>query len=265
MCWSLFKKELRSGCKLALIFAAVLSMYTLVIITMFDPELGESLRLMEQSMPELFALFDMQQDGSTLLHFMATYLYGFLYILLPLVWVILLVRQLLVRYVDRGAMAWLLASPVPRRRIARNQLAVLVLWMVAAVGYLSVLSVAAGEGMFPGALDIPAMLRLNAGLLGLLLALASVCWLGGCLFDDGGLALGSGGGLCVLFVLLKMLSGAGEGAEFCRYLTPLTLFDTNGLIAGEAGALGGVALLYAAAVLLFTLGVEVFARKDMSL
>ena len=56
---TLFAKELRANLFVSDIIAAVLAMYIGMIVSMFDPELGESLDLMMQSMPEVFAAFGM--------------------------------------------------------------------------------------------------------------------------------------------------------------------------------------------------------------
>ena len=56
---TLFKRELRSSYKLWLIFIAILAMYISVIISMFDPKLGETLDLFAKAMPEMMSLFGM--------------------------------------------------------------------------------------------------------------------------------------------------------------------------------------------------------------
>ena len=53
---TLFKRELRSSYKLWLIFIAILAMYISVIISMFDPKLGETLDLFAKAMPEMMSL-----------------------------------------------------------------------------------------------------------------------------------------------------------------------------------------------------------------
>ena len=61
---TLFAKELRANLFVSLIIAAVLAMYIGVIVSMYDPELGESLDAMMQSMPEMFAAFGMSVQSS---------------------------------------------------------------------------------------------------------------------------------------------------------------------------------------------------------
>ena len=108
---TLFAREVRSSYKLLLIFLAVLTLYGSMIVAMFDPKLGDSLNLMAESMPEIFAAFGMLDVGATLTQFIVNYLYGFLLIAFPLVFIVLLSNRLVARYVDRGSMAYLLATP----------------------------------------------------------------------------------------------------------------------------------------------------------
>ena len=106
---TLFAKELRANLFVSLIIAAVLAMYIGVIVSMYDPELGESLDAMMQSMPEMFAAFGMSVQATTLIDFMLNYLYGFLLTIFILVLILIVANKLMVRYLDRGAMAYLLA------------------------------------------------------------------------------------------------------------------------------------------------------------
>ena len=51
----LFRREARRSILLLVIFAGILALYASVILTMYDPELGDSLAMMKDAMPELFA------------------------------------------------------------------------------------------------------------------------------------------------------------------------------------------------------------------
>ena len=97
MVWTLFRREWRVNYKIVLIFCGIFTLYTGVIISMFDPEMGGSLQLMMESMPELFSAFGMDTPGATLLEFLANYLYGFLLICLPLVMILFLSSRLMAR------------------------------------------------------------------------------------------------------------------------------------------------------------------------
>ncbi|RDB63116.1 hypothetical protein C1878_04400 [Gordonibacter sp. 28C] len=262
---TLFAKELRANLFVSFIIVAVLAMYIGVIVSMYDPELGESLDAMMQSMPEMFAAFGMATQATTLLDFMLNYLYGFLLTIFILVLILVMVNKLMVRYLDRGAMAYLLATPNSRTRIALTMVGVLATVLVGLMVATTALEMGFGEALFPGELDMQALLQVNAGLLALWLAMAGLCFLSACLFSNATAALWVGGGLNILFFLMQMASQVGDKFEFLENVNPLTLFDYYGLAAGDASAVGGAVALAAGAAVLFAAAVAVFDRRDLSI
>ena len=72
-------------------------MYGAIIVSMFDPKLVDSLNSMVESMPQMFALFGMNNFSSNLTDFLIDYLYSFLLIISPLVFVVLLVNRFLMK------------------------------------------------------------------------------------------------------------------------------------------------------------------------
>lgn len=264
ICAPLFLRETKRNLSLLAIFAGILALYAVVILTMYDPELGDSLAMMKEAMPQLFAAFGMSDPGTSLAQFLANYLYGFLFLALPLITVILLTNRLLAGYLDRGTMAWLLATPRSRRQIAASQALFLVAAILAAVVYAGGLCTLLSALLYPGELDILPFLRLNLSLAALLSLLGSLCFLGVCTLPDSRHGLAAGGGLCVLFMLLQMLSQAGEKWEWLRYLTPLTAFDSAALARGE-GSLFPALVLAISALALYVAGVGIFTRRDLSI
>lgn len=262
---TLFAKELRANLFVSLIIAAVLAMYIGVIVSMYDPELGESLDAMMQSMPEMFAAFGMSVQATTLIDFMLNYLYGFLLTIFILVLILIVTNKLMVRYLDRGAMAYLLATPNSRTRIALTMVGVMVTILVALMAGVTALEVGFAEALFPGELDMQALMQVNAGLLALWLAMAGLCFLSACLFSNATAALWVGGGLNILFFLMQMASQVGDKFEFLKNINPLTLFDYYDLAAGDASAVGGAIALAVGAVALFAVAVAAFDRRDLSI
>lgn len=262
---TLFTKELRANLFVSGIIAAVLAMYIGMIISMFDPKLGESLDLMMQSMPEVFAAFGMTTQATTLLDFMLNYLYGFLLTIFILVLILIMVNKLMVRYLDRGAMAYLLATPNSRARIALTMVGVMVVILAGLMATVTALEAGFAETLFPGELDMQALLQVNAGLFALWLAVAGLCFLSACLFSNTTAALWAGGGLSILFFLMQMVAQVGEKFEFLKNINPLTLFDYYGLAAGDASAVGGAVALGVTAVVLFTAAIAVFDRRNLSI
>lgn len=262
---TLFAKELKSSLfSLAVMYALIVA-YLASVVAMFDPELMKSMDAMMDVAPELFAAFGMGTKSTTLVGFLINYLYGFLLELMPLILVLVLVNRLMVRYVDRGTMAYLLATPTSRVRIAATLAAVLVCSMAIFLVLVHVAELALSEALFPGELDFGAMARVNAGLFAVWVFMSAVCFLSTCVFSRAGLALWTGGAVCLAAYFLQMMSQLGDALEPCKYASFLTLFDAYGLATGEgSGPAVGVMVLGVAALVLFAVAVGVFARKDLN-
>ena len=137
----LFRRSARSLWKTWVVFAAVLSLYVSMITAMFDPKLNATLDEIVTAMPQLMNMVGMQAGSSSLGGFLINYLYGFLLLLLPLVFSILAANRLVARWVDTGSMAYLLASPNTRARVARTQALVLIAGGTLLTAYCTALAV----------------------------------------------------------------------------------------------------------------------------
>lgn len=260
---TLLKRGIKANYKILLIFMAVLTLYSSMIVAMFDPALGESLNAMAQSMPQIFAAFGMLHAGVTLIDFMVNYLYGFLLVMFPLIFVILLASRLMTRYIDGGSMAYLLATPNRRRKIALTQAFVMALFILCLVIYVTLICMIVSGAMFPGELDVRKFMLLNIGLYGLLFFFGGLSFCAACIFNDARFSYGLGAGLPIAFILIEMLSQVGDKMEKLKYLTPLTLFDAYGIIGGKEDAVVSFLILYAGGILLFLCGIGAFCKKDL--
>lgn len=259
---TLYKREMKKSLLTLGIFAAIMTLYVTVIIGMYDPDMMDSLDQWTELLPQIMAAVGMTAGATTLLGFMSSYLYGFILLLIPMVFVILRSNSLVAKYVDNNSMVVLTAAPVKRRTIALTQMKTLVTGLFLLIFFATVLEIACAS-QFPGELDIPKLILLNAGLFCLQLCIGGICFLASCLFNETKYSIAVGAGIPALMYILQALSNTGESAENVKYFTFFTLFDPNGLIAGEAGAIAGMIILFAGAIALFIAAIEVFARKDL--
>lgn len=262
---ALLKKEIKSNYKLLLIFMAVLTMYSSMIISMFDPKLGDKLNAFMETMPDVFSAFGMTDSGSTLIEFMGNYLYGFLYIAFPAVFIIILSNKLIARYIDRGSMAYLLSAGNKRRKIAVNQAAFMIGSVFVLVAFVTALCIGVSNGIFPKELNVQKLLVLNTGLFGLLMFLSGLCFFICCVCNDAKHAVGISSAFTIGFLLVQMVSQAGEKFDFLKYCNPLSLFDQAKIIAGETAGVAMFCTLYGAGILLFAIGIICFNRRDLSI
>ena len=94
--------------------------------------------------------------------------------------------------------------------------------------YCTALAVGCAAAMFPGELDVPAYLVVNAGLLCLHLALGGFCFFASCLFNESRLSVALGAGVPVLFFLLSLIH------IFTAANVPAGITDTFGPSASTA-------------------------------
>lgn len=259
----LYKREMKGSIKLLLIFAAVVTLYISIIISMYDAEQMALLDGIVETMPEIMAAVGMKAGAANLLSFMISYLYGFILLIFPMVYCILRGNGLIAKYIERGSMVALAAAPVKRRTIALTQLTVLVSGILILVIYSTVLQIICSEINVPGELNVSQLLRINVGLLCLHLFIGGICFLASCIFSDTRYSVGVGAGIPALMYVLQMLSNVGGNAEKAKYFTFFSLFRPDDIIAGDSSAVIGVAVLLVGSMVLYTLGIIAFSKKDL--
>lgn len=260
---ALYLRETKSSRKLLLMLAAVMTMYVLIMISMYDPALSKTLDDMLKAMPGIMTAFGMKPGNTTLTGFLNSYLYGFILIIFPMLFSILTANRLIARYVDRGAMVTLLSAPVKRGTVAFTQMKVLATGVFLLLIYVTALEVGATAAQYPGQLDVSALLLMNLGLLCLHLFIAGVCFFFSCLFNDTKYSLGFGAGITGFMYILQMLANTGSKARVLRYFTFFTLYNPDKLMLFDKTAILGIALLFTGAVVLFIAAILVFSKKDL--
>ena len=88
-------------------------------------------------------------------------------------------------------------------------------------------------------------------------------FLASCVFSDTKRPIAFGAGFPALMHVVQMLANVGGKAEQLKYVTYFTLFNPDGILAGETCDLVGAAVLLAGAAVLFALAEQVFCRKDL--
>ena len=261
----LFLRSLKSSLLSAVVIAAVLIMYIVCIVYMFNPDTAQMLDELMAVMPDLYNAFGMGHDTSTLTGFMLNYLYGFLLTLAPLVLILLLVNKLLVKPITHGELSYALASPHGRGSILGSIAVAIIVVLVLLLAVCSACEIGSALAFFPDDLDLPALLQANAGLACLWLFMLGLCLLSAVVFAGGPLALWAGGGVCLVAFLIQMVAQIGEGLEDAKYATFFTLFDPYGLADGASEAIAHAGILGIAGVVLIVAAALVFRRRDLAL
>jgi ABC-2 type transport system permease protein len=262
---ALLKATIKQNYIVLLIIAGVLMLYMPTIVTMYDPETQESLNEIMKMLPkEMIAAMGFGGTANTLLSFVATYFYGFLILLLPMIYTIIVANRTIASHVDRGSMAYLLSTPNTRFKIAVTQAIYLLASITLLIGFVTAVGIGMCQVMFPGELETGRFIVLNCGALLLYYALTGIGFCASCFFNDTKNSLAVGAGLPVAFLLLQMISDIGEATDFLKYFSLYTLFDPAKIVSGEGYALSFL-VLAVIAVVTYTAAILSFHKRDLPL
>ncbi len=261
----LMKAAIKQNYIVFIIIFGVLMLYLPIIISMYNPKTQESLDEILTMLPQqLISAMGFTGDMGSLLTFIATYFYGFLILLLPMIYTITVANRSIASHVDRGSMAYLLSTPNTRRRIAGTQGCFLLISTTLLLSFITLAGILICELLFPGDLDIKGFLLLNLGALLLYFALTGISFFASCAFNDAKNSLALGAGLPVAFLLLQMISDIGEKFNFLKYFSLYTLFDQSSITSG-GNYLPSFLLLSIIGIVLYSAGIASFRRRDLPL
>lgn len=261
---TLFLKNTKSNYKLVLIFIAVLTMYFTIIAGMYDPEnldMLDQLAALKLS-PQLLKAMGFTLTDTSLLGFISSYFYGLLMLAFPMVCYIILGNKLVAGQVDKGSMACLLMTPNTRKKIITTQALFLITVVTSLVIFVTLLGSIYCEINFAGQLDIGKFVLLNLGVLLTHFAISGICFLSSCIFNETKNSLLFGSGIPIAFLLIQMVSNAGDKLDWLKYLTIFTLFNPTNIVAGEDFVFQFI-ILGIIGLALYTLGIIIFNKRDI--
>lgn len=239
-------------------------MYMVVIIYMFDPEFAEMLNGYQDLMPGMMAAVGMTGIATSLLEWIKIYLFGFIMMLFPLIFIIIMNHKLLMGYIDSGALANLLATPNSRRKLIVTQMLSTVALTVILIAAVAVVGIASSQAFFPGELDIGRYLILNAGNCLLQLMVCGIAFCSACFFSESKYYYSVGAGLPILFFIIQMMANMGGNLEKLKYFTIYNLLPVQKIVDGESGLWTYEAAMAAAAIVLFAAGAVYFTKRDVN-
>ncbi|MFV0381212.1 MAG: ABC transporter permease [Breznakia sp.] len=260
----LLKKEFRSNWKFLLVLSIVLSFYSSVIITMFDPDMASLLDGFSKNMPELMQAFGMSNAGTDFMGFVVSYFYGFFALIFPLIFVIAMSSRLLSKYIDNGSLAYLLATPNKRTTLLLTQFVFLWICLFVVACVLSGVGIFMVSLCFPDALDVGKYFLLNVNVFAIQFCIGSICFFISTVINDPRRALMFSIAFPVSFYIMHMLANLGGNMDFFKYLTVYTLYDPTGLIAQEQNAIFGLLGLFGIGFVLYALSLSFFKKRDLN-
>lgn len=259
----LFKLTIKQNYKLLLIFLAIMSMYVSIIIGMYNPDDIESLVAMFEVVPAHFmSAFGFDGLITNLTTFLASWLYGFIVVIFPTIYCLILANKLVVKTVDNGSMVTLLTTPNSREKILVTKQVYAILSIILLQVYVMVLSIIICNIMFEGQLDISAFIKLNitAGLANVTTMSIAMFFSSICNLTSRYMFLGAG--IPLMSLMFMMINGMSKDIEIFKYISYFSWYDSVNLVNG-ADVLG-VNMLYLVIIIFLTaLSVYIFKKKNL--
>jgi len=263
----LFKFDLKSNGLILLIFTLLMVGYLLLILSMYDEGIVQTLEAMVEVYPSgMLAAVGMDRIPTDLTDFTASYYYDFLVQLLLLVHVIILPIRLVVKHVDNRSMSCLLSTPVSRVKIITTQAAYLALSLAVMMIVVTGSALLFSSCLAPGELDITAFLRLNLATYLTALAMASIVFFFSCLFNFTTHAAAAGSAVLVLFFLFSTIGRFGHHEGVYGTIAAASLFrllQARAIVSGQINMWANDAILLAVSAAAIGAGIAAFKRKDL--
>ena len=260
----LFLYDIKENRMIIIAFTLIFMLYGSISISMFDPESTEILQNMLDLLPEsVIRVMGFDNLGGDMTHYLSNYLYGFIYIIFPMIFSIMIGTKLIAKHVDRGSMNYLITMPYTRTQIVVTQLVFFLssflLMIVINVGVMLLMS----ELMFSGLLDIPAFLKLNLITILVHFLMMGICFIFSVVFSDASYSTGVSSGILVFFFVMQMLHKISDKTDFMKYFSPYALIQVKAIIEVDFPVWIWTVVLVIVSISIYILAIQLFQRKNI--
>lgn len=263
---TLFFKNIKSNWGVFAFVAGMLLIYVTTSVTMFDPVSTEAMMAMFDMLPEgMMKAFGFDGLGTDLTSYLGGYLYGFIFLVFPLIYTVILSNKLVAKHVDSGSMAYLLTTPNSRVKIILTQAVYLISSTFVLILVELIVLISMAEALFPGNLQIGKFISLNLVTFLVLVVVGGISFLFSCIFNDTKNSIAFGAGVPIIFFVLKMVSEISEEVEFLRYFTIYSLVDPDMIMNDGTYTTVICLILVGAAAILYSGAIYIFNKRSLSI
>lgn len=266
----LFRQMMKVNLKAMLNYAVGSAFYMLLMFWIYPSIAGNSSNLndMIQSLPSgLVNAFGFQGGFGSMESFISGEYYGLILPLLLSIFSMMLSTQLMARLVDRGSMAYLLATPTTRTRVAITQAAVLVAGLLLIVAVTTAAGFAGSSWIIGGryAFGASRFALMNAVVFLLFFAVGGLSFFFSSIANDEKRALGLSGVVTFGMFSLDLLGKIGGGVGWLRWFSAFSLFRPSEIATGGGHLAAACILLPLIGFAGFAAGIAGFRRRDLPL
>lgn len=263
---TLLRQDTRRSWRILFLFTVLMIACEVILLSFYDPVQGLKDTAWLDAMPaRLVEALGIDLADGSLTGYISSYLFGFCYLLLPLIFTVVLGNVLVTYPTQNGMMAYDLSLPEPRGTVIFGKIYLILMELFG----MFLISGAAGMVfcalVYPGKLEIPQYILLWLGAYVLHLCLGGIAFLAACICNELKTSLMIGAGLAVLFLVAHMLGRMGGSLEFLCHVTPFALFCPGELLDGSWTLYWKLPAAVFIGILCFFVGGKVFEKKDLPL
>ncbi len=260
----LFRENVRTSRKAFLILSGILVFAVLLNVGLYHPGVGNGLFTLFKYFPEpVLKMLGINDLEVSLIGVLGSTLYGFWFLLIPLLLSIWLTRHLLMEPLEKGSMIYELGALGDRKKVIFTKGYVIGFGLFLLILTGTVAGILFSELLFPGELEIPQFLLMNMSVFFLQFFLSGLMFLCACigLGKRGWTRLGIW--IYVVFFVFYLLGKTGGVFSAARYLTVFSLFDAGLTIEGDLLMLLFLILLFVLGLVCYGAGMTVFGQQDL--
>lgn len=265
---ALYFNELKSNAKTISSYAFGMLFYLWLFIWIYPSFAGsQALNNLLQQMPQgLMKVLGYTVGVTHIGDFLGGEFYSLLYLIIMGIYTIFVATKLVAHMVDTGSMAYLLASPVSRTKIAITQAAVLISGVLV-IGLVSTVGALLGVHWFVHHPEMNDTHFVQMNIVGVLLfcVVSGYCFLFSCLVREERTALGLSALVTIVFYGLHTVGELTTKFDWMNHLTLFNVFDPQNLIHGRGHFVADSISLAVSTVVLFGIAIAGFRRRQLPL
>ncbi|MFJ8262790.1 ABC transporter permease subunit [Rummeliibacillus sp. NPDC094406] len=270
MNFSLYKHMMKVHLKGMMNYAIGSAFYMLLMVWVY-PSIAENTKSLNDFMKVMpkgvMKAFGFENGFGSFESYISGEYYGVILTIILTIFCVMLPTQLMAKLVDQGSMAYLLATPTTRGKIAFTQASVL-LTGVFLIMLITTISGFVGYGIFmkgENSFHAIKFIQLNIATLFLFIAVGGISFLISCLANDEKKALGISGVIAFGFFSLDMIGKISDKVEWLRNITIYSLFRPSEIVSGSADIVQTSIILCFIGILTAGIGILIFRKRNLPL
>jgi ABC-2 type transport system permease protein len=269
MNFSLYKQMMKVNLKGMMNYASGTGFYMLLMVWVYPSiaETAKPLNNLLKAMPQgMTKAFNMQNGFGSFETYISGEFYGLLFTVICAIFCVMIPVKLMAKLVDQGSMAYLLATPTTRSKVAFTQAMVFLTGLILITAITTVVGFI-GYNIFieDEKLNTARFIQLNIGAFALFFAIGGLSFLVSSLTNDEKKALGLCGMITFGFFSLDILSKISDKIEWLKNITLFTLYNPGEIVSGKGDLMLNVSILLAIGIAALAISVIAFRKRDLPL